>query len=686
MSNEAEPLECILCSEVIVCFGVFNCGHFTCDTCALRMRTFPGANANIHHASSSSQQPVYARGASKKPIPSLCPVCRSSVDDLVITSEKPPDEESYSRDAVKVISSRSVPAGTAHARLDGDVAKSRIGLLTHFFCPVPSCWELDPATGNSSQDAFVSFDLLKTHLAVDHKLKYCRECLDNRPAFLAEQRTYTDAEHIQHNKGRCSKDPASFVGHPLCLFCNQRHYEGDALLKHMGQKHVTCDICNAGEFTFTYYQNHAMLDRHFLTCHEVCNHRDCESLPMMMRVFRDELALQSHKARAHGEQQKLSAASLGFNFSAGPNLAGMNSNSPTTRGGGSPQPAGAAGATPANSANTHADRISFDFTNGRIQDVFTTPVARQTSESATPSGRGGRGNRQGAKHTSAGDEGPRPLAGTASAADNKAELQKRLKTMLSTYLQTEAAQTMMKSYSQDFIQGRTKATEYFKQLESLFPDPDVLNAVFAPLVATLPDATKREALTAAKTMLTSAEATRHRKGQEEAAEKTRLEQTRQEERQKRLSSARSGAAKSSGPKGAWKKTQTSVGNDNGAWGGSAPALPSAAGSSSGGGGGGSNHRANASNDNRQQQQHSAPNLSSYSNQASSGSNSRPAPAGAGAALGMWGASQSPTPSSNATFLDPDAFPTLGGSPTTQGRGSARAGASKPLPKTVWGRK
>eukprot|EP00672_Neobodo_designis_P005734 CAMPEP_0174856498 /NCGR_PEP_ID=MMETSP1114-20130205/36057_1 /TAXON_ID=312471 /ORGANISM="Neobodo designis, Strain CCAP 1951/1" /LENGTH=682 /DNA_ID=CAMNT_0016091297 /DNA_START=57 /DNA_END=2105 /DNA_ORIENTATION=+ len=664
---ELEHWECLLCSEPIVCFGVFNCGHFTCDTCALRMRTFPGANANIHHGSSSRPQPHY-RGASKQPIPSLCPVCRGNVDELVITSEVPPDDDAYPRDTVKKISDRAHPAGSAHARLDGDVAASRIGLLTRYFCPVDSCWEVDPETGAVSQEPFVSFDLLKEHLAVDHKMKYCRECLDNRPAFLSEQRIYTDSELAQHNRGRCSKDPQSFVGHPLCLFCNQRHYEGDALLKHMQQKHVTCDICNAGEFIFVYYQNHAMLDRHFLTSHSVCTHRDCESQPMMMRVFRDEMALNSHMARAHGEKQKLSAASLGFNFSSSPNLAGMTGNATApTRGGGSPQPAGA-GATPANSASTHADRITFDFTNGRMQDVYTTPVARASSDGAGSQGNRKGGKGKGTQRGGADDEGPRPLAGgAASAADNKAELQKRLKTMLDTYLPSPGNKELMKSHAQDFVQGKTKATEYFQHLQKLFPDPDVLNAVFAPLVATLPDPTKREALTAAKTMLTSQEAVRHRKAQEEAAAARSLEETRAAERQKRLSSARSGASKAAAPKGAWASTSKS----NTAWGnrggGAPPAVaagtaapsptaPSYASRAGGGGGGGGSA---STNSNR--------------------------PSGAGAALGVWGASAPPPPASGNTFLDPEAFPTLGPtSPTTQGRGSARAGASKPLPKSAWG--
>jgi hypothetical protein len=610
--------ECLLCSEVIHCYGVFNCGHFVCDLCALRMRTFAGANANVAQAAANAMTAASAlpRGASRHPVASLCPVCRTEVKELLVTSEPPPSEDGYPPATLTAISERAVPSGSVHARLDGDKARARASLLTLFFCPLEQCWEVDPVTGAASQDAFVSLELLKEHLKIDHHMKHCKFCLDYRPAFLSEQRVYTDKEMDQHHRGHCKKDPASFVGHPPCLFCGQRFYEGDALLKHMRFTHIFCELCNANEFIFVFYKNRDMLHTHCQRQHRVCEHRNCSNKDFMERTFRDELALQAHMAREHGEKEaKLSAASLGFNFSATTNLASV-----------SPPPAGAAyGAGSTGTNNTHADRITFDFANGRVEDVFTTPVQRMQAER----GRDGSG-------------------------ETMQDLRKRLSKALEAHLNPAGIETL-KGYSKEFMEGKVKAMEYFKQLQTLLPEPEALNAVFAPLVATLPDAQKREALTASKTMLTSAEAVRHQRNQQEDDDKRRLEALRVQNQKARqqsapMSSAKVGAARAPAPKGAWTKAAARVGNNNNADATSAPAQQ--------------HHH--------QQQQRQA---------------MTPQPAAPAQQPTVWG--QPPPPAmGNAppVFLDAEAFPSLSTSPSNRRGGTAARAVigGKPAPKSAWG--
>ncbi|CAD2218206.1 hypothetical protein ADEAN_000569300 [Angomonas deanei] len=72
----------------------------------------------------------------------------------------------------------------------------------------------------------------------------------------------------------------------------------------MQQDHFTCDICNMGQFTFTFYQNREKLFDHFVRRHKLCDHPDCAKVDPMLRVFKHDLDLGLHKQKVHGIKLK----------------------------------------------------------------------------------------------------------------------------------------------------------------------------------------------------------------------------------------------------------------------------------------------------------------------------------------------------------------------------------------------
>ena len=528
--------DCLICTNAIDVFGVYDCGHYSCAICALRIFKF-----------------------GKNPSDRCCPMCRTPTKEIRVMQTPPDDEYSFDMEALKRIAFHFDKI--LRCSIETKPLKQRLEKLYTYVCPVAECWK------DGEQEPFTHFAPLKEHLRNDHGLRYCGLCIDNRPSFLCEQVTYSDTELDNHNKGKCGKDPASFLGHPLCLFCSTRFYDGDALLKHMQSNHFSCDICNRGEFTFVFFKNRNKLLDHFMISHRLCEHPACIELDPMARVFANELELQHHEQRIHGAAPRaIPLESLGFQYqSHRPGRGGRQSQSPQAETSHDPSE------NPATGRDVTASTIWFDNNKGTMESVNMMPktkgkttlkkVAAGTQESEVqlasqviPSHFEPIEVRDSLKRlakriaentvvqpkTKAEEEAAAAEAARPAVPDNLTieEYNAMLKEKLTKYLSKSVFEDF-KKLSSDFIANRLMATEYYKKMTGIF-SKEQLEDVFPPLAYSLTNDTKRAALIAARSMLNSKE----------------QQQREERERQEAIEKAKAETQKSKQTLGGWKKPLT----------------------------------------------------------------------------------------------------------------------------------
>ncbi|AYU80926.1 hypothetical protein, conserved [Leishmania donovani] len=521
--SEEVPVECLICADPCRALCVFPCGHYTCYSCGLR----------IHSLNRGS-----------------CPVCRKEATQMpIITQQVSREEEQFS--AKEMESMRRVVTTNRHLRcvIDSPQLAYEVAKLYEYTCPIESCW------CQGYQDPFLEMNMLKDHLWVDHELVYCDVCLQHRPAFLCEQVAYSITALQYHMEGRCRHDRSSFTGHPPCRFCKRanRFYDGESLLKHMQQQHYTCDVCNRGQFTFTFYASRQKLDQHFQTCHKICDHPDCASHDLMMRVFGNEIDLMVHKQRVHGVKAKVTFSPAMFGEASGSSVG----NGPT-------------GSVPATASNANVIQITFDHVF-RVETVEMMPTKENNHRGGR---RGGGGGDRGVDRVHAPEENGIPLyylgsgafpvltrsvasdAGAASSSAraggarssnrssapsssafavaedmsnynvknklpaDKKQLEQRLNDMLSKHVKSPVTYAHFRSYTRDFIESAMLTSEYYDVLaKECFPDPQVFHEVFPLIVATVPVAAKQAALQEVYKMRMAPETQRLARAREEDARK-----------------------------------------------------------------------------------------------------------------------------------------------------------------------
>lgn len=520
-------VECLICAEPCRAICVFACGHSVCYSCGLHIHT-------LSHGS--------------------CPVCRKTSTELpIITQYVSQEEEQYSEEEMANMRKVVVTDRKLQCVIDSPKLAAEMSKLYEHLCPMEGCWK------DGKQDPFIELAMLKDHMRVDHDLAYCEVCLQHRPAFLCEQYAYNALALQRHQEGSCARDRSSFTGHPPCRFCKRanRFYDGEALLKHMQQQHYTCDVCNRGEFTFTFYATRQKLDQHFQTCHKICDHPDCANLDLMMRVFGNEIDLMVHKQRVHGVKAKQTF-------------------SPAMFGEASSGPSGPSGSAPATGSNANVIQITFDHVF-RKETVEMMPTKANAHH-----GRGGRHGGGGAskEKVHAPAENGIPLyymhrgsfpvlkrrvaddsaSATASRVSNqrrgngpaaatgtdeepstsafgvaedmsryntknrlptdKKELDERLTAMLNKHLTSPVLLAHFRGYTRDFIESRILTSEYYDVLaQECFPDPQVFHEIFPLLVATVPVAAKKSALQEVYKMRMAPETQRIARAREEDARK-----------------------------------------------------------------------------------------------------------------------------------------------------------------------
>lgn len=569
-----ELVECFICAESCTALCVFACGHFTCYVCGLR----------IHSLNKGG-----------------CPVCREKGENAFITQVVSKSEEQYSQEELATLRQLAVYDRKLCCYIDGNDLAGEMAKLYEFLCPMESCWK------RGEQDPFLAMGMLRDHLCIDHKQNYCGICLESRPAFLCEQITYSPEALQQHMEGRCPFDSHSFTGHPPCKFCRAnkqqlRFYDGEVLLKHMQQSHFTCDVCNRGQFTFTFYDNRNKLNQHFEQSHKLCDHPDCASLDYMVRVFASEFDLAVHKQRVHGVKARLQFT---------PGELGVPDRAPGS------SPSGGSGA-PANASSTNAIQITFDhvFRKETVEMMpARPPPPRQGGRRGHRGGGGPPGGsaavhvsdanglpehymKNGVLHELYRDVDPNDTAGAASPVSRNGdgpthafgvaetmehynkknkiptdpqEQQRRLEEIVQREVRSPVDYAHFRGYTREFLDSKLLTSEYYDILvREFFPDPAVFMEVFPLLVATVPNSAKKSALQEVWKMKMAPETQRQARVRQEE-EKARAEREEQDAlwRAIKAESSRKGGSKISGggaggPRNAWGNPNAKKGPRN-AW-------------------------------------------------------------------------------------------------------------------------
>lgn len=396
LSTHEKEMECMICAERAQAIFCFSCGHYTCYICGLRMLRL--------------QQP--------------CPVCRKPSKNGVLTTTVSLLEGQYCEEEIAELRKTAVHNSKLQCFIDSPALASEMSKLYLPLCPLPECWD------HGEQVPFNSEKGLKVHLQQDHSLYYCNVCLQRRPLFLAEQTLYTKSALQRHHNGLFERDPASFAGHPPCLFCGDRNLYLDAedLMKHMLEHHFYCDFCNRDQFLFTFFSTRDAMYSHFRSAHKLCEHPKCSHLDTMLRVYRDEFELDVHRQREHnarptafkpgdfttpppttssltggGTTMAGSERSPGSHLLAGntgvgrfPSSSGMQAGASSMAAGGTLHPSSTSGEVThgvSSAADLAITRIVFDFL-GQQRVLDMTPKKRSKGGESIAKGRGGRERRK----------------------------------------------------------------------------------------------------------------------------------------------------------------------------------------------------------------------------------------------------------------------------------------------------
>lgn len=254
--NEEDDSDlCVICAEKLKFVALSPCSHKTCHRCAFRQRS------------------LYEKKS--------CLICRTENENLTFT-----ERIHATYDDTKDFTDRDEKYGinfTSH-----EVAEATLGLLRYdcVLCPA------------SDREDFGTFKRYNEHLRTVHSKNICVICASHKHAFPGELKIYTPNQLRNHQSRGDSK---GFKGHPMCAFCSgRRFYSDDELYLHMRHQHERCHICDKmTPASPQYFRDYEQLFDHFKNCHYICTVQGC--LDNKFVVFADELELQAHILREHGD-------------------------------------------------------------------------------------------------------------------------------------------------------------------------------------------------------------------------------------------------------------------------------------------------------------------------------------------------------------------------------------------------
>lgn len=254
---------CIICANKLKYVALSPCSHKTCHKCSFRQRALYGKKS--------------------------CLICRTENEQLIFT-------ELINGQYDKISNFVECNDQFGINFTSSEVARATLDLL-NYNCPI-CAKDNDEINEHSNKTNFGGFKKYNEHLRTTHNKTICMICAVNKHAFPVELKIYTPNQLRNHqSKG----DSEGFKGHPMCGFCSgKRFYSDDELYSHMRDQHEKCHICDKIDPSSPqYFKDYDQLFDHFKNCHYVCTVQSC--LDNKFVVFRDELELQAHILKEHGD-------------------------------------------------------------------------------------------------------------------------------------------------------------------------------------------------------------------------------------------------------------------------------------------------------------------------------------------------------------------------------------------------
>ncbi|CAK9043154.1 unnamed protein product [Durusdinium trenchii] len=271
-SHLKSPVEhCVLCHEERPSYvGIGRCRHAeVCWICTLRLRFL---NQDTR-----------------------CPLCNEELMEVLLTSDR-----SASVEPMDFIGLNHEDPWIYFA---DDIIRRAVLQLLGYRCQIEGCAKKDVA--------FRTLTKLENHLWEAHWRQLCKVCLQDRSAFICEQRVYAHDDMNRHNwEGDTSnmmvqqQAMPTVPPHPRCEFCNQRFFNEETLLAHVYRRHVLCQLCDSLGLKNEFYLNLKCLSRHYQEKHYVCAHKDCAQGGYRQTAFAHEEALIEHYEMVHKQSFK----------------------------------------------------------------------------------------------------------------------------------------------------------------------------------------------------------------------------------------------------------------------------------------------------------------------------------------------------------------------------------------------
>ena len=284
-------VSCICCLHDLHTYVYYQCSHFVCLNCAVKMR-------------------VLCQKLD-------CPACRQDSKNVICTKKSEIDFDSLLKHCSKArpISFETTTPKSALLLLAANPS-SKVGSMNpRDLVDYGICFDDDHIHDEYEEilenkcticsERFARFDELDQHLRRVHKRFYCELCLENLKLFPYERKYYDSSELGRHRRVG-DQDDYSFKGHPRCEHCDQRFFDRDELYRHYRKEHYYCHFCDS-DGQEEYYSNYEELRKHFLKFHHLCEIDGCSANAAQTHeyvVFRTEIDFQAHKREKHAKSSK----------------------------------------------------------------------------------------------------------------------------------------------------------------------------------------------------------------------------------------------------------------------------------------------------------------------------------------------------------------------------------------------
>ncbi|GIQ79925.1 hypothetical protein KIPB_000633 [Kipferlia bialata] len=257
--------QCVICFDDLqdgdgndLC-SLHECGHYhLCDSCCVKQRRFRSDT--------------------------LCPECQIDSPSVIILPFPLPNPIPSFAGLLR----ESVVVPHCQGVWIHESAEDKVHGLLGFICPV--C--------NQNCDTLPQ---LQRHVK-SHGKSYCDVCIKARFAFVSELPLMTTSELRRHKKEGLSNEKIThFHGHSFCRLCSRWFFDDNALIMHLNESHVKCEICRALGHDRVFFRDTEAWSAHLLQSHYVCPYCHMDDGAALI-AFSTQIGQIGHLLSAHGDR------------------------------------------------------------------------------------------------------------------------------------------------------------------------------------------------------------------------------------------------------------------------------------------------------------------------------------------------------------------------------------------------